>query len=174
MPKLTPKLIDAIVAAINCGRIKLPDLSFDNTDDWVTVWALADSGSAADVASLDKHFPGAYRKKGKGKPGPNFATAGNGVLKNKGEFEIEFEDQGGHKRSLVFQDADVGMPILSISRRGKEGYRTYFDEDGGELVHKATGEVTPLIARTGVYFVKMRVPRDIVGKASEGFGRHAP
>ena len=82
---------------------------------------------------------------------------------------------GGHTFNSVFQDAKVGMPIFSIAKRGKEGYLTYFDELGGELVHKASGQVTPIIARMGVYFIQMRVPKWVVDPATEvGFGRPAP
>ena len=120
-----------------------------------------------------KHFPGAFRKQGK-KTGPGFQTAGGGELKCKGEFEVQWEDQCGHSRDITFQDADVSMPIMSISKRGKEGYKSRFDDEGGELVHKQTGGITPWIARMGVHFVKTRVPRDIVGKAATTVGRPAP
>ena len=44
--RLTPKQIDKIVAAVNEGRITLPDLDLENMDqeDYATIRALADSG----------------------------------------------------------------------------------------------------------------------------------
>ena len=66
------------------------------------------------------------------------------------------------------------MAVMSTSKRGKENYKCWFDDEGGELVHRLTGEVTPLIARLGVYVVKMKVPRDIAGKDASTVGRPAP
>ena len=96
-------------------------------------------------------------------------------MPNRGEFEVNWEATGGHKFNSVFQDAEVGMPIFSISKRGKEGYRSYFDDEGGEMIHKKTGEVTPIVARMGVYFIQMKVPKwTIDPSATVGFVRPAP
>ena len=86
---------------------------------------------------------------------------------------VDWQDNCGHDRNTVFQDAGVGMPNVSISKRATEKDRTHFDEYGGELLHKPTGEVTPIVARMGVYFVQMRVPNAIVNP-SEGFQRPGP
>ena len=94
-------------------------------------------------------------------------------MHNHGEFNVPWEDACGHHRTSTFQDANVGMPIFSISKRGKEGYRAYFDDEGGELLHKASGEVTPIVARMGVYFVQMRVPAWTVDPNTD-FPRPAP
>ena len=35
------------------------------------------------------------------------------------------------------------------------------------MIHKATGEVTPIVARMGVYFVQMRVPACMVDQTMD-------
>ena len=43
--RLSKKQIDRIVAAVNRGEITLPDLKSSCEEDFITVWALADTGS---------------------------------------------------------------------------------------------------------------------------------
>ena len=95
MPKpLTKKPIEWIVAQVNAGKLSLPDLDQLDENDYCTVWALADSGSAARVADKDRQFPGAIRRKSRGQSqGQTCVTADKGELANKGEFDVAFKTQ---------------------------------------------------------------------------------
>ena len=45
----------------------------------------------------------------------------------------------------------------------------------GEMLNKKTGEVTPIVARMGVYFIQMNVPKWTVDPSADvGFGRPGP
>ena len=111
--KLSKKQIDHVVAAINKGDLKLPDLKFECNEDYLTVLALADTGSAAHVANRDKHFPGAVLRKSKGQAqGLKYVTADGGEITNNGEFGVIFKAPDGHLRRTTFQNAKVGLPHL--------------------------------------------------------------
>ena len=81
--KLTKQKVDAVVAAINRGELSLPDLKFSHDDDYITVWALADTGSAATVTDHAKHFPGAVLRKSKAAAN-SFGPAAMGASKCAG------------------------------------------------------------------------------------------
>ena len=94
------------------------DLELEHEEDYVTVRALAGTGSAANVANHQKHFPGAVLRKSRGQlNGVRYVTAGGGELANEGEFDIVFRQQADDgsetMRRTTFQNADVGMPSLS-------------------------------------------------------------
>ena len=81
-----------------------------------------------------------------------------------------FEGSDGRMRTSTFQNAEVGLPMFSINTITREDHRVWFEHDCGAVVHKPTGHEMPFIARAGVYFIKMRVPRGLV--KPKGFGRH--
>ena len=137
--KLSPKQIDNIVAAINAGNISLPDLDLEH-EDYITVWALADSGSAAHVADLQRHVPGAILRTSQGQArGLKYVTADGGEIKNAGEFDVVFKDPNGNVRKTTFQNAPVGLPIFSLNQVAKDRHRVILDEDKGVLIHKPSG-----------------------------------
>ena len=65
-------------------------------------------------------------------------------------------------------NANVSMPILSIRLWDKDGHRNIFDAEGGEYIHLATGESDPIVARHGVYFINMKVPKGLLGNKDVG------
>ena len=74
-----------MVAAVNAVRIILPDLELAYEEGYVTIWALADSGSAAHVADINKSFPGAILRRSEGRNrGLKYATADGGEIKHGG------------------------------------------------------------------------------------------
>ena len=173
VPKpLTRKQLDWIVAQVKAGKIDLPNLDALNEDDFTMVWALADTGSAAHVADMRKQFPGAsIRESEAQRRGVQYVGATGDCAPNRGEADITFITPDGQSRVTTFQNASVGMPILSISKVTDEGNDVLFGAKGGYIEHLATGQRTPLVKRLGVYFVQLKVPK----KLAEGdFGRPAP
>ena len=94
-------------------------------------------------------------------------TAGNGELSNTGEGTIHYKTEEGRKHSIVFQNADVGMHIISTNGLAKRDNDVTFRAEDGYIKHIPTGETTKFIARGGVYFLKLYVPRDIVKTNSQ-------
>ena len=148
---------------MHAGTIDLPAL--DNLDDasYTLVWALADSGSAAHVADMSKAFPGANVRVSPGqKEGVQYAGAGGQLLPNKGEAVIPYLTSDGQRRATIFQNAAVGMPILSISKITDEDNIVAFHKRGGYIQHISSNAYTPIVKRLGVYFVQLRVPKQLV------------
>ena len=56
------------------------------------------------------------------------------------------------------------MPILSTHELSRNHHRIEYEEDGGIIRNKATGEETPFIQRAGVYFVKLFFPKELVSE----------
>ena len=97
------------------------------------------------------------------------ATGDN--VPNRGEADITFWTPDGNSRVTTFQNASVGMPILSISKITEEGNDVMFGAKGGYILHLESGLKTPLIKRLGVYFVQLKVPKKLL---EGGFQRPAP
>ena len=169
--KLSSKQIQEIVAAVNKGDIKLPELDLPTDEDYVTVWSLADTGSAVHVADAAKHFPGAKVRKSQAQTkGVKYESACGGKLANKGEFDIKWRAPDGKERVTTFQNAEVGLPIFSVSHVARDKHRVVFEDDGGHVVHKPTGSRFDFIISSGVCFIKMRVPRSVIEDTP--VGRH--
>ena len=71
----------------------------------------------------------------------------------------------------VFQNAAVGMPILSTSKMADEDSILVFHKKGGFVYHLPSQTMTPFIKRLGVYVIQLRVPKEI---DSPDFGRQQP
>ena len=67
----------------------------------------------------------------------------------------------GHKTKSNFVDADVEMPILSVSQicEGKKN-DVSFDNLGGVITDRKSGRKTRFIERQGVYFLALTVKRN--------------
>ena len=169
---LSKKQLDWVVAQVQAGKIELPQLEQLDDKDYVMVWALADSGSAAHVADIKKVFPGAKITESQGqKQGIQFQAADGGLLANRGEAKMLYVTPDGQRRCTVFQDAAVGMPILSITKIAEEDNLIAFHKRGGYIWHLPTNTYTKLVKRLGVYFVQLKVPKEL---ANEGFHRPEP
>ena len=60
------------------------------------------------------------------------------------------------------------MPIFSISNVAREKHRVVFEDDGGNVLHKPTGQRFDFIISSGVYFIKMKVHKSLLGDAHVG------
>ena len=168
--RLARRQIDSIVAAAVRGEIQLPELDLPSDEHCMTVGSLADAGSAAHVADKAKHFPGAEVRPSKGQArGVKYVVANGGELDNKGELDVQWRATDNRLRTTTFQNAEVGMPRCSISCVAKDKHRAVFEDNGGYILHKPTGHKFEFIIASGVYFIKMLVPRRLV---DPGFGRH--
>ena len=154
----TTRQISQIAAAVNSGKYGLPDLPELDDDDYYAVWALVDSGAGISCANKRKHFPGA-------RPIPStrnviLTTANGHRLRGRGEFCIDALTSEGHKTKNNFVDADVEMPILSVSQicEGKRN-DVGFDDEGGAITNLKSGRVTRFIERQGVYFLVLIIKK---------------
>ena len=71
----------------------------------------------------------------------------------------------GHNIIQTFEDADVDMPIMSVDElcaNGELGSDVVFRRSEGVIVDVKSGTSSKFVRRTGVYFMKLFVPRDRV------------
>ena len=121
--------------------------------------ALVDSGAGISCANVQKHFPGARRI-----PTTRnviLTTANGQRVRGRGEFCIDALTSEGHKTKSKFVDADVEMPILSVSQicEGKKN-DVSFDNLGGVITDRKSGRNTRFIERQGVYLLALTVKRN--------------
>ena len=95
-----------------------------------------------------------------------YVAANNSEVPNRGEIDVEGVTEQGHKVNVTFQDAEVGVPILSVGELTDSKHKVDFEDHGGEILHKPTGTVTPFVRKLGVYFVKIMVPRSSLEKSN--------
>ena len=81
-------------------------------------------------------------------------------MPNKGEADVKFVAEVNQVRQITFQNADVGMPIVSTNKLAHEDNDITYRKDDGYITNTVTEAKTPFIARDGVYFIKMKVPKN--------------
>ena len=77
-----------------------------------------------------------------------------------GEQSFKAYKDEGHIRHMVAAVTEVDDALLSVSKVVKAGNRVVLDDSGSYIEHKESGGVTPLAGKTGLYKLKMWVPRD--------------
>ena len=128
------------------------------------------------AASKEKHFPGAELQESEGSRNGHSMTAANGSkIADEGKMTVTARTENGMKVRIPFVNANVQMPILSIAKLGKD-HDTFFGQTSGELIHRVSNKRIPFVKRSGVYFMKVAVPKSIVQPNSSGvntapFGR---
>ena len=109
------------------------------------------------------------------KSGTGFRAANGSHIKHYGQRYIEgFGDQY-QGMYLKAQVADVRSPLGSVSQMVKAGNRVHFEAGNSYVEHIATGRVTPMIERNGMYelgiWVQSGVPEVPRGPEQQGFMR---
>ena len=88
------------------------------------MWAIYDIGSSISAAKHEEHIPGADLKH-KAELGAAYHTATGDPFYNKGNFDIEFETENKHMKTIDFNNANVSIPILSASLWNKQGHSSH-------------------------------------------------
>lgn len=155
VPEVTPELVAELAGKLEKGEITLPSSKKGKK------WSLADSGSRPHIANAKRHFPGAKIRPSKEPGASSGYTAANGThIENQGEFEVKYISSGGHKRSIVFQNADVQIPITSTGRMADADFETTYRKHDGIIHHLPTGQKDRFIRAHGVYWIEMNVVDD--------------
>ena len=68
----------------------------------------------------------------------------------------------------MFQNASVGMPIMSTNCLAKEGHDITYRATDGYITNVQHGKHTPFIERDGVYFYQLRIPKAAFEKHNRG------
>ena len=101
-----------------------------------------------------------------------YVAANNQKIYNEGEMVVKGQDKNFQDRGIVFQAAKVTKPLLAGAQAAQMGFRTVLEEDDegnnlSHMLHKASGQVTPIDMVDGVYCFDLWVKE---GEAS-GFTR---
>ena len=108
------------------------------------------------------------------KEGLKYVGATGGEIPNRGEMVITFKTENGSTHSKVFQDAAVGMPIMSAGEMTEEDLEVILRKKGG-IVRHPDGQEFKIIKRSGVFFIEMRVPKHLAcPKESSNQDFHRP
>ena len=123
-----------------------------NDDDLVVVWALLDAGSAVNVVDFERHLPGIkVRESNSQRRGVKYLTAEGGQIPNRGEGAVTYKTEIGETKTTIFQNASVGMPIMSTNVMAKEGNDITYRATDGYITDTSNGRQTPFCEREGVY-----------------------
>ena len=103
--------------------------------------------------------------------GGRYRAANGARLPNMGQQVAAFRTPEGLSRSLRFQIAGVGRPLISVAQLAKTGHRVEFGAEEGHIVHVPSGQRLRLQRTGGVYLLRMLV-RD--GNATGPGARQQP
>ncbi|MDA8584227.1 hypothetical protein N9L68_08320 [bacterium] len=129
-----------------------------------------DSGASETVAQegvLDSIplVEGEARRKG-----VQYEVADGTLIPNLGEKEFIAVGECGALRKMKVQVCDVNKPLLSVRRVTQAGNRVVFEEDGGYIEDKVSGERMWLREKDGMYLLKLWV-RKGAEQNPQGFSR---
>ena len=151
--------LNSVAQKIKDGVITLPEIELDGEESYHYVWALVDSGAGANVARRNQ-FP---HSEAVAAPPIALTVANGDTLPNRGARKVTFKNPDGTKRTRIFYEADVDMPILSVgelSREGTNGSEVRFRKRDGYIEDLWSGQQMPFVKRQGVYFVKLCLPKN--------------
>ena len=90
-----------------------------------------------------------------------------------GKFTVEAETIEGHRTMTNFINAKVDMPILSVAEICDGDATVKIGKVNGSITDGATGKVSAFVKRLGVYFIKLRVPKNLTQPETAGQSRTA-
>ena len=125
-------------------------------DGWIKVEAAVDSG-AMDSVLPTSMFPKIPLQESEGsRKGGGFKVANGGRIPNRGQKVVKFKTGAGQSRKVLFQVSDVTRPLISVSKIKRAGNDVHLDSNP-RIVHKGSGEITPLIEKDGLHVLEMWV-----------------
>jgi hypothetical protein len=91
--------------------------------------------------------------------GVEYEVASGHFIPNEGEKKFEAMTEEGTNKRMIMQVCDVTQGLLSVSKVVKAGNSITFDEDGSYIQNKASGDVTWMRERGGMYMLTLWVRR---------------
>ena len=118
---------------------------------WIKFDSVVKSGAACPVAppTMAPNVP--IGPSEGSKRGQRWTSASKHKLKNLGQQRIKACAEEGNFTDVMFQVAEVGKPIISVSALCEKGHRVLFGRGGGIVRNMSTGVDTPFYRKNGVY-----------------------
>ena len=126
-------------------------------DEWEEVEMIVDSGASGTVVGTN--MVRAVEAKNV-KDNVTFKLADGSRTPHMGEKAFTAYTDQGHLRNMVAAVTDVDDALLSVSKVVRAGNKVVFDDDGINIEHNSTGDITPLSEVGGLYKLKMWVPKN--------------
>ena len=85
-----------------------------------------------------------------------YVAANDEKIYNEGEMVVRGQDKNYQDRGILFQAAKVTKPLFAGAQAAQMGFKTILEEDEhgnnlSHMLHKATGQVTPIDMIDEVY-----------------------
>ena len=84
-----------------------------------------------------------------------------------GEKAVKSLSDDGGKLNINFQVTAVDRPLISVAKLTAAGHRVQFGPDKATITNDATGRVTHVDKKNGVYVLRMWVPAAVSATLSE-------
>ena len=119
--------------------------------NWVRIRTVMDSGAADSVAppTLAPHVMVSESKGSK--RGQCYVSASGNRLSNMGEKVLEIQTNEGKDTTVLYQIAEVGRPLTSVSATCDRGNWVVYTSQGGFIINCQTGERTSFERSGGIY-----------------------
>ena len=127
----------------------------------IKVEGTLDSGAEGIVAPPGV-IPGPVEPSEMSSTGRGYRAANGSKIRNFGETNARFRTEDGHVCQLKFQIADLERVLIGATPLAQTGHHIVLGENGGEILHAASGRRIALKRRGGVYLLSMYflVPED--------------
>lgn len=122
---------------------------------WVQVQSVMGSGASVPVAPPSMAPNATIRPSAGSMRGQKYITASKHKIPNLLKQLLHAATEGGDETQVLFQVAEVGRPLVSVSAICEQGNRVTFGRGGGMIQNLATGQETPFSRKNGIYVLNM-------------------
>ena len=133
--------------------------SAKQSEEWEELEMAVDSG-ASETVLPEEDLPSIELKEGEAKrKGVQYEVADGTLIPNLGEKSFVAVSEEGSLRKMRVQVCDVNKALLSVRRVTQAGNRVVFEQDGGWIEDKRTGQRMWMKEKDGQYLLKLWVRR---------------
>ena len=141
--------------------------------EWDFIDVAVDSGASESVMNKGDLDKVPIEESEAQRRGVRYETADGTEIENEGQKSFYAMGERGFLRRLQMQLAPVSKPLLSVKRMTELGHNVSFDEEGGWIVDRNSGEHVWLRPEGGMYMLRLWVYKG--GKElPPNFGRQGP
>ena len=80
-------------------------------------------------------------------------------MPNRGERTVGMKTTEGETAWMKFQVTDVNKALGAVKPLCAAGNKVVFDDEGSYILNKATGKITKMEEKRGVYVIRVWVPK---------------
>ena len=130
---------------------------------WTKVSAGIDSCAGNTVIPVDMFPELPVKQTEQSKAGKEFTCANGDKIRNEGEKVIPFFTAEGEKKSVRAQRTKVTRMLIAVNKLNKAGYQVSLDAENPLIRNTATGKVTKLRMKNGIFLIDLWVDTEVTG-----------